>query len=131
MPLFAVDLPRGTFDFTQIAEAKKKAAEEKKQIAYLYTEKDSTCGLCNAAAEEFIKAVRGKGIIVHLESSRSKEYWINLPKTLHAPLSKGEFIPRLVVTEADGQTVIASLDYVTHKADPNSSIRELKKKLRE
>jgi hypothetical protein len=128
--LAELDLPRGSFDFAGVSEAKKAAIADKKAIAYLYTAKDSNCGLCNHTADEFLKAVRSKAVIVHLESTMSQDYWAKLPEAVQKLLSVGKYIPKMVVTKDDGVTVIASINYDQFKADENDSIREFKKKLR-
>lgn len=125
-----IKFPRGTFEYAQLSEAKEKAATSEKHIAYVYTDKNTTCGLCVSATDEFLKAMRTSAIIVHLNSKVSKDYWSALPGGVREALTKGKFIPKMVVTSADGETVLGSITYEEFRSDGQGAIRDLKKKLR-
>ena len=125
-----IKFPRGSFDLAEIAQAKEQAVSSKKHIAYVYTDKDTNCGLCIAATEDYLKAVRSSAVIVYLNSKETKDFWSTLPANLREALTPGKFIPKMVVTSEDGETVLGSVGYEVYSADKRGSIRELQKKLR-
>lgn len=122
--------PRGTFQSSELDKAKEQAASTKKGIAFIYTNKDTTCGLSLNAAAAFIDAVKSKTVIVYLDSSNSAPYWANLSPPVREGLIAGKFIPKIVVTDATGENVIAALTYEEFKTDSRGSIRKMKKDMR-
>ena len=45
----AIELPKGSFQITELEEAKKEAKEKKRPIAFVYTNVNTSCGLCKRA----------------------------------------------------------------------------------
>lgn len=124
------DFPRGSFEMADLEKAKALATTEKKDLAFIYTDKFTTCGLCQNAAEAYIDAVKSKAVIVYVDSKATKIWWPKLPKPVREALTPGEFIPKIVVTDATASTVSASLTYEAYKADDSKAIRGLKKAMR-
>lgn len=122
--------PRGSFQSGELEKAKEQAASSKKRIAFIYTEKNSTCSLCQNAAEAYIDAVKSKTVIVYLDSKNGAAYWANLSEPVRKSLGVGKFIPKIVVTDATAETVIASLTYEEFANDSKASIRKMKKEMR-
>jgi hypothetical protein len=118
--------PRGSFEMADLEKAKTVAATEKKSLAFIYTDKATTCGLCQGAAEAFIDAVKSKAVIVHVDSTANKTWWQKLPEPVREGLTPGKFIPKVVVTDAAASKVSASLTYEAYKADDRKAIRSLK-----
>ena len=125
-----VKFPRHSFTHEKMADARKLAAEEKKPIAYVYTDKLSTCSLCNNATAEFLDAVKSKAVVVYLDSKQNKDYWNSLPAHIRDALAKTKFIPAMAVASPGNGSLVASITYDQFKADGRGSIRELKKCLR-
>jgi hypothetical protein len=123
------DLPRGTFEFKDLEQAKAKAIESQKWIAYLYTEKNTTCPLCQHAADEFVDGVKGKAVLVYLPSDQSKTYWAKLSDELQKALRPGKFIPKMAVVDATSGAVVASINYDALKQDEDKAMRAFKKTL--
>jgi hypothetical protein len=123
--------PKGTLEPKDLAKAKTEAAAAKKTIAFIYTDKSTTCPLCQDAAAAFVDAVRSKSVIVFVNTKDQENNWKLLPKAVQASLSGGgNFIPKIAVTDATAETTTASLSYTAYKADNRKSIRELKKALK-
>jgi bacterioferritin-associated ferredoxin len=123
-------LPRGSFEFADLEKAKAQAVKEKKEIAFLYTDKTSTCGLCQNAAAEFMDAVKSKAIIVYVNSKDRSRVWKQLPAAVRTALTPGRYIPKMAVTDASGEKVSASILYDDYKKDSRQVIRAFKKDLR-
>ena len=124
------DFPRGTFEMADLEKAKAHATTEKKALAFIYTDKFTTCGLCQIAADAYIDAVKSKAVIVYVDSTANKTWWMKLPEPVRKALLPGKFIPKIVVTDATGSKVTASLNYEAYKADDSKAIRGLKKAMR-
>ena len=121
------DLPRGTFELKDLEQAKAKAVETKKLIAYLYTDKNTTCPLCQNAANEFVDGVKGKAVLVYLPSEQGKTYWASLSEELQKTLTAGKYIPKMAVTDATSGAVVASINYDAFKEDESKAMRAFKK----
>lgn len=121
--------PRGTFAVAQLDKAKEEAASSKKGIAFVYTDKKTTCGLCQNAAEAYLSAVKSKTVVVFVDS-KTPSNWSDLPALVRTGLTPGKFIPKLVVTDASVEKVTASLTYEQYKKDSKVAIRDLKKSMR-
>lgn len=126
-----IEFPRGTLEAPELTKAKETAKAEKKLVAYLLTEKNTTCPLCQGASAEFIKLVKSKAVIVYLDSSKMASYWGTVPDSVRTELSKGKIIPKMVVTESDGTTVAAKIGYEAYAADERAALKEFKKGLKE
>lgn len=124
------DFPRGSFEMADLDKAKALATTEKKDLAFVYTDKTTTCGLCQGAAAAYIDAVKSKTVIVYVDSTANKTWWPKLPEPVRQGLTPGEFIPKIVVTDATASKVTASLTYEAYQADNRKAIRDLKKAMK-
>jgi hypothetical protein len=124
------EFPRGSFEMADLEKAKAVATTEKKDIAFIYTDKLSTCGLCQGAAAAYIDAVKSKTVIVYVDSPATHTWWPKLPEPVRQALTPGKFIPKIVVTDATASKVSASLTYEAYKADDRKAIRGLKKAMK-
>ena len=124
------EFPRGTFEIADLEKAKSLATTEKKDIAFIYTDKNSTCPLCQGAAAAYIDAVKSKTVIVYLDAKGTNQWWASLPKSVRDALTPGKFIPKIVVTDPTVSKVSGSLTYETYKEDDRKAIRGLKKAMK-
>jgi hypothetical protein len=124
------DFPRGSFEMADFEKAKALATTEKKHLAFIYTDKSTTCGLCQGAAAAYIDAVKSKTVIIYVDSNANQTWWAKLPDPVRQALTPGKFIPKIVVTDPTASSVTASLTYEAYKADDRKAIRGLKKALK-
>ena len=122
--------PRTSFVMADLEKAKAVATTEKKSLAFIYTDKTTTCGLCQGAAAAYIDAVKSKTVIVYVDSKAKDTDWQQLPAPVREALIPGKFIPKIVVTDAAASKVTTSLTYEAYKADDSKAIRGLKKGMR-
>lgn len=61
-----VRLPKSTFTTDRMEEALKTAKEQKKPVAYLYTNTATTCPLAAGVTEGFLEAVGKRCVLVYL-----------------------------------------------------------------
>lgn len=119
-----IKFPRNTFHSSYFAEAQAIAKEENKPIAVLYTDKDSTCGLCRNATNVMADALRSQAIFVYSRNLR------RLPERVAQELSaRGEFIPKVAVFDAELKECYGMVTYEEVKADGDAAMKELKRKL--
>ena len=75
------------------------------------------------------KAYRSTSKLV-LVRSKSKDAWKSLPSSVKKAFNSeeaGKYLPKLVVTQPDGQAVVQVTGYTELKADARKKARELKK----
>lgn len=108
-----VRLPKSTFTTDRMEEALKTAKEQKKPVAYLYTNTAMTCPLAAGVTEGFLEAVGKRCVLVYLPVKGGKS-------TVAAPvkeaLEKGKFYPKLVLTASDGSGA-QCFTYEAYQAD--------------
>lgn len=122
--------PRGSFEVAELAKAKEQAAKDGRDLAFILTDKATSCGLCQGAAEAFIDAVKSKAVIVYVASKDDGSAWKMVPASVKKALGKGKFIPTMAVTDATGENVSASIIYEEYQKDSRKAIRDLKKSLK-
>ena len=105
-----VKLPKGSFTTDRLEEALKTAREQKKPVAYLYTNTATTCPLASGASEGFLEAVGRRCVLVYL------------------PVKQGKYYPKLVLTDTDGGRA-QCFTYEAYKADSKKTSREIKKQI--
>ena len=124
------EFPRGSFEMADLEKAKAHAAAEKKELAFVYTDKTTTCGLCQGATAAYIDAVKSKAVIVYVDSKANATWWKKLPAPVRQALTPGKFIPKIAVTDSAASKVSASLTYETYKEDDRKAIRDFKKAMK-
>ncbi|WP_367874560.1 hypothetical protein [Luteolibacter sp. Populi] len=121
--------PRGTFESKDLDKAKAEATAQKKPIAFIMTDKDTTCPLCQGAASAFLDVVKSKAVIVYVNSKETSTVWGGLPEAARKGLEAGKFIPKMAVTDASAANLITSINYDSYTAD-DKILREFKKALK-
>ena len=120
-----VRLPKSTFTTDRMEEALKTAKEQKKPVAYLYTNTAPTCPLAAGVTEGFLEAVGKRCVLVYLPVKGGKS-------TVAAPvkeaLEKGKFYPKLVLTASDGSGA-QCFTYEAYQADSKKAAREIKRQI--
>ncbi len=124
------EFPRGSFELADLQKAKASALTEKKDIAFIYTDKTTSCGLCQGAVAAYIGAVKSKTVIIYVNSEAKPSPLPQLPELVSQALKSGKFIPKIVVTDSNVSKVTASLTYEAYKEDNRKSIRGLRKALK-
>lgn len=121
--------PKGTLEPKDLEKAKTQAAAAKKSIAFVLTDKATTCPLCQGAAAAFIDVLKSKAIIIFV-NSEDPSAQSSLPAAVTSEFNNGgNHIPKVVVTDATAEKTTASITYDTYKVDERKSLREFKKAL--
>jgi len=122
------NLPKYVFHAAQLEEAKKKAADEKSVLVFLYSDTDTTCPLCSDASNDILYSFNNEpAVIVYA----GHEDWKLLPPLLQQALNApeaGKFIPITVITDCQVRKVITHIPYERHNR--MSLIKQAKEKIR-
>jgi hypothetical protein len=118
-----INFPRGTFHSDFLAAAQAKALAENKPLAVLYTDKDTSCGLCRNATDLMADALRSQAIFVYAKDLR------DFPRQVGQEFSaRGKYIPKVAVFDAGLTECYGLVTYEEVKAEGVRALRELKQK---
>ena len=121
----AIELPKGSFQITELEEAKKEAKEKKRPIAFVYTNVNTSCGLCKRATYLMFKEFKRKAIFVYVKDRN------NCPENVKNTLkSKGKYIPKLAVYNHDLSRDLGLVIYEDIKAQGDDAFKPLVKVIR-
>lgn len=119
-----VRLPKSAFTPDRMEEALKTAQEQKKPVAYLYTNTATTCPLAAGVTEGF-EAVGKRCVLVYLPVKEGKSA---VAAPVKEALKKGKFYPKLVLTASDGSGA-QCFTYEAYQADSKKAAREIKRQI--
>ncbi len=125
LALAGIKIPSKVFDLETLEEAKTEAAAKGKPIAFLYTDKDSTCPLCNAASMTMMKELGNKTVMIYVRSANG------LPLPVMKALEPGKFIPKIAVMDAKLEKSLGMVTYEAVKADSRKAFRDVEKAIKE
>lgn len=127
----AGSLPRGVYKLSELEQAKSDAKSKGGPLIFVYTDLNSTCGLCRAATEDIFKSFRSKGTLVLFESK--SDQLSDAPEVVGQMRRKpfmGNTIPMVMVTTADGSKEIKGYAYVQlDDGEAAKAARDLRKTL--
>lgn len=123
----SIRFPYDVFSVNRIEAAQKEAREQKKPVAYLYTDQSTKCPIVAEATEAFLKALDRRCVLVYIPVSSSK---FALPFQLREALKEGKFYPKLVLTASDGSKE-QCFTYDDYKEDEQKTLRDIKWKVTE
>ena len=106
--------PRGAYTPETYAEAKTKAVAEKKLIAYMWSEMDSTCPMCQAGTESALKAFKSnkKYILVFGQGTSTTHAPASLQQPLNDAVAKvGNMIPVVMIVDPASEKLLATACY--------------------
>lgn len=122
-------LPRGTFGFKDLEKAKVEAAAKSKPIAFVFSDKDTTCPICQDATSELIDMVKSKAVVVFVNAPDTNAGSTEIPEAARKGLMQGTVMPKIALTDSGVTKLIASTNYETYSKD-EKAMREFKKALK-
>ncbi len=122
-----IKFPKGSYNADTREQALEQAGKDKKPVAYILTNKDTTCPLAAGATEDYLKAIGRKCVIVHLPSG--KLYPKDLEDSIITELKKGRFYPKMVLWDAAEKKVLLTVTYEEHKEAPKETAKKIRKAL--
>jgi hypothetical protein len=118
-------LPSKIFEAKEMEQAMSEAQAKGKPLSILYTDKDSTCPLCNDAAGVMIKELGNKTVMVYARSTR------DLPQPVRDALRPGNYIPKIAVFDASLQESLGMVTYEAVKEDARKAFRDVERAIRD
>ncbi|MGR0482893.1 MAG: hypothetical protein ACTFAL_16245 [Candidatus Electronema sp. V4] len=115
------DLPDYVYPASQLNEAQEKAKISKKALAFVGTDKETTCPIATAASLEVFNGLKDSSVVVYVEQGELD----NLPKIASEALDSeaaGKYIPKTAVVSAD----LSKLILVLSDAEPAQRAEKIK-----
>jgi len=126
LPAFAgIKLPSKVFEVKDLEKAKAEAVAKGKPISVLYTDKDSTCPLCNNAAEKMIKELGSKTVMGY------EPQLGQLPRNVWGAFNEGRFIPKVAVFDSSMERHLGLVTYEAVKEDDRDAFRNVERAIRD
>lgn len=123
----AVKFPKDSFDHTTIPDAIEKATKEKKPVAYILTNKETTCGLASGASKAFLDAIGRRCAIVYLKVGAN--YKAALAEEVKKATPKDKYYPKMMILSPDHSQMLIAVSYSEYSDDPRGTVRKIKKAL--
>lgn len=104
------ELAKGVYAFDAYAEAQADAKAKNKPLTFLYSNTNSTCGLCAHASKLSMEEFRRQTVMVYVPPGAVQQ----LPESVQAAMNSekaGRFIPKTVVTDPAAEKVLAIVPY--------------------
>lgn len=122
------ELPKKVYPLEKLEDARAEATTKGKNLAFLYTDVTTDCGLCRQASLVFVDELDSKAVIVNLPY-KNKDAW---PKEVRAAnqADTGKYIPKIFVFSPDLSEFKTSVNYDAFKAEGNKAVRQAKKALK-
>ena len=123
------EVPKSIHSADDLDKALADAKAKNKPVTILYSNKETTCGLCSSASTQIIKELKPKSVMLYVEASDLSK----LPEAARTAIraeESGKFIPKTVIMNSDLTAPIAYVPYSSDDAAFQKSIREAERKMR-
>jgi hypothetical protein len=104
------DLPDFVYTVSQLKKAQETAKAHKKPLAFVGTDKESTCALTTAASKEVFQALKDSSIVVYVTFEDLDKIPQLATTALDSPAA-GEYIPKTVVLDWNASKMVYMLPY--------------------
>jgi hypothetical protein len=108
------DIPSHVYTVNDLSSAQQHAADSNKPITFVYSNKNTNCGLATAASKDLFSKLGACSVIVYAE----REDWKSLPAIvkdgINSPKS-GEYIPKTIVVNSNLDQVVCIIPYAKTK----------------
>jgi hypothetical protein len=121
-------LPEYVHTISQLAEAQEQARQNGKVLAFVCTNKESSCALTSAASEEVFAGLKDHSVLVYVELNNVD----NLPTLAAAALNSaaaGQQLPKTAVISSDLRTLIDLLPDLDEPLLRAARIKETQEKI--
>jgi hypothetical protein len=118
-------LPSKVFEVEELEKAQVEAAAKGKPIAFLFSNKDTTCPLCSDASATMIRELGSKTVMVYVRNVSG------LPESVVKALTPGQYIPKIAVLDDKLESSLGTVTYEAVKSDSRAAFRDIEKAIRE
>lgn len=118
--------PNSVHELADLSKATEQAKASNKPLAFIVTNKATSCGICISATQTAMRELKSKTELVYVKSGSSA-----MPESVKTGMrqASGKYMPTVVVTDAAASKVIASFGY-NNDAGFKKAIDEAEKKIR-
>jgi hypothetical protein len=112
--LAAFGIPGHVYTVGQFGNAQQVAINSNKPITFIYSDKNTDCGLATAASQDIFQNLKNHSVIVYAE----RNDWNNLPAIVRNGMNSpesGQYIPKTVIVSPDLNRVICIIPYAKTK----------------
>lgn len=102
-------VPKHVYDLAGKEQAVAKARAGGKSLAFVYTDKSTSCGLCRRASQNLFRELADDCVIIYVDSLRHRKLPRSVIRALRSPLA-GRYIPKAAITDLSGK-VLAVVPY--------------------
>lgn len=120
------ELDDDLFHNKALDKAKKQAKEEKKPIAFLYTDKDSNCPKCIHASKIMMNELKDDTVMVYAPTEKTIP-----PKVKKLLSSRGKYIPKLAVADWTCENTLGMVTYEEVKKEGDDALDAVREKISE
>lgn len=106
----AFNLPRYVYKVNQLNTAQKHAKSSNKPIAFIYSDKNTDCGLATSASKDLFQGLKNYCVVVYVEHKD----WNKLPNIVRSGINSpesGKYIPKTIVVTSSLKGVICIIPY--------------------
>ena len=125
-------LPGMVYRADQMSTAINDAKDKNIPILYLWSDENTTCGLCTAASIDIIEEFKNSAVIVYI-SSKDDSDWEKTPnivkKSIVSPQA-GKYIPKAIVMNSDNKKVYAIIPYERDRNKRKENLHEINMAIR-
>jgi hypothetical protein len=121
------NVPNTVHQLSAIEKATEEAKAKKRPIAFLLSDKNTTCPICAASSMTVMKELKSKAEVVYVESAEKG----SLPESVKSGLNttSGKGLPHVVIVDNTLSNVITAFAY-DDAASFKKSVSEAEKKIR-
>ena len=122
-------VPRNTFPFSGVANAKAEALKESKALVYYLSDSNATLERAQEVDKKVIKELRSYAVIIYLEADFKEVHKLTPPLyTAMQSREMGNFYPKFIVMDPSGEELWESVSFSkVSGAMSKSTFRSLKK----
>ena len=122
-------MPKKVYRMGELAKAKAEAESKGQAITFIFTDEQTSCGLCAGASLKAADRLDKKTVVVYADSNTERP---KLPAAVQQAMQTpeaGRFIPMTVIVDAALTNVLAIVPYVRGEAEQDELLKDVLKKL--
>lgn len=113
-------MPSAVFELSELEAAQAKARASGKQIAVIYTDHTSDCGLCASASKVILDELDSQTVMVYMPTGLKKR-----PDFLKAAFKRGKYIPKVAVFDVELKELLGEVVYEEIKQDGDDAFDDV------
>jgi hypothetical protein len=119
-------LPSNVYRADELQTAVNNANDKGIPIVFLYSDENTTCGLCTSASQDVMDEFKDSAIIIYY-SSKNDNDWDKMPSIIKRAIvstQAGKYIPKTIITDSVAKNVRVIVPYVRDRNQRKSILHE-------